>query len=634
MFCGKCGRPIEEDRTICEACEAAQAAKAEQEMQPVEAEQEIPVAEVPTPVEEMPVPAVSAEPVPVAEVPTEAAPAFVVNTDTELPVKKKKKSGKKALTIILSIVAALLAAAVALTIVFWPYVSSFCKRTFMKPEDYLLSVEEKAVESDPAIDTIGNFYQLLLNRLNQPATPTETDITVDFSDELMTMLETSAGSDDVQLAWLDQVNLKLTAGTKEDASGANLAIGINGTQVLTLDAIIDMAGQNLYFGLPELNSDYFAVPLELENYLDMTDALSQANADAIKKLPSAEAVEQMLRKYKLMMVEQIEVTDKYSERLTIDKLSRKCTVIRGEITLEQWSETMLSILEDAREDETAQALLGALCDMGNASMKASMGESYSEEDAVTPDELIDDMVQGIKDSMKANEENEDDVLVIKTYVDMKDQVCGYVLSDDTDTGYSHFYLTEGDKWEEKFVVNEDTVIIGDGTEKNGVLEGTYTLEIEEESYLHVKLADIDKAALNEGKLRGTVSLVPSDSMTRDFVSEFTDSELSKLAGLTQPTLELKFEEKKLTISAKVLGKTYVTITSAVSEVKEYAPKAPESTVEATAGGLIKWYNGADLNKLYDALEAAKVPQEYVEDVKNLVAEIAEDIFNQAMEEVF
>jgi len=599
MFCGKCGRPVEDGKSLCEECAAAQAAT-EIEQQPPQTE----AGESPAPAEE--------------------TPAFTVNTDTELPVKKAKKpkkektgkKSKKTLYIALGIVAGVLAAAALLTVLLWPYISSFWKRTFMKPEDYLQSVEQNAVDADPMIDAIGNIYQFLLNELNRTSSPKTYDVTASFSDELMTLLESAAGDETVKLDWLDQLNLKITAGLDGSNLGAELAVGVNGNHVLLLDGVLDSAEQTGYVGLPELNEDYISWPVELGDLVDVLGILAQAKGDAVKKLPPAEDVEQMLRKYKLMFVEDLEVTGKATEELTIDKMTRKCTVISAELTSEQWYETLLKIMEDTREDATAQALLAAVCDIVNAVDKVNAGDAYKEEDAKTPDKLIDAMVESIKNEQKTNE-TADDPLTVKTYVDMTDQICGYTLLDADGVGMHYHRLTEGNAWEEKFAVDEEFAVIGDSEEKDGVLEGTYTLEIEEENYLHVKLADIDKAALNEGKLRGTVSLIPSDSLTRDIVSQFTDSKLSQFAGLAQPTLELKFEENALNISAKVMGKEYAAVAVVISDAKDYAPAIPEKSVEGTLG-LAKWWWETDFDKLFGAMAEAKVPQEYIDFIKLIV----------------
>lgn len=598
MFCGKCGRPVEDGKTLCEECAAAQTAEIERQ------EPQTETGEIPAPVTEV--------------------PAFTVNTDTELPDKKtgkrtKEKSGKKSrkmLYIILGIVAGVLAVAALLTALFWPYVSSFWKRTFMKPEDYLQSVEQNAAEADPMIDTIGNIYQFLLNGLNRTSSPETYDVTATFSDELMTLLETAADDENVKLNWLDQLNLKITAGLDGSNLGAELAVGVNGKHVLMLDGVLDCAEQVGYVGLPELNEDYISWPVELGNLADVLDILALAKGDAVKKLPPAQDVEQMLRKYKLMIVEDLEVTGKATEELTIDKMTRKCTVISAELTSEQGYETLLKIMEDARKDATAQALLAAACDVINATEKISAGEAYKEEDAQTPDKLIDAMVESIKNEQKANE-TADDPITVKTYIDMTDQVCGYTLVDADGVGLHYHRLTEENAWEEKLAVDGEFAVIGDGEEKDGLLEGTYTLKIEEENYLHVKLADIDKVALNEGKLRGTVSLIPSDSLTRDIVAQFTDSKLSVFAGLAQPTLELKFAEKALNISAKALGKEYAAVAVVISDAKDYAPAIPEKWVEGTFG-LAKWWWETDFDKLFEAMAEAKVPQEYIDFIEYIV----------------
>lgn len=584
MFCTKCGRPVEDGQKICPECAAAEAQPVQQEEQPVvQAE-----------------PVQQSAPQPIDPTP---APAFVVNTDTTLPAKKKKKKGKT-LAIVLGIVAVLLAAAVTLTLVFWPQISSFFKRNTMSAEDYLMDVEKNSVSADPVVDAINGVYDMFLSLVNKPAEPVKYDLTIEANKELLTMLESSSGGE-VQLTWLEKLNLSVTSGVKGTDVGAQISLGANGVNILMLDAFMNVLDDEAFVGLPELNETYISVPVDLADAaeaLEMSQKLEESNI--AEMLPSSEDFAQMVEKYKLMALEELTDVEKSTETVTIDKLSQKCTVLTVEVSDEAFQDIVLKIVDDAREDETAQALLKALCEY----VKLTAGEE------ITPEELLDEVEEGIKEAELTDEE-----ILIKTYVDMTDQIIGRFLEDANGDEFGYVGITNKDgKWEQMYVLGEEAVLLGDGTKKNDVLEGTYTLKVEGESVLHCKLKDVDLKALEEGQFLGTIGLVPSDMIIKDFLSNYTDSPLTQLAGLTQPTLEITVAKEKTVIGFKVAGTSYLTVTAAVTENVEYTPAAPEKSASMEdATDALAWAKETDFDKLLKALEDAKVPQDYIDYLSDL-----------------
>lgn len=547
MFCRKCGCSVEKGRDICEKCAA---------------------------------------------------------TADKKKKKKVKKGGKKWI-VVLSIVAAVLVLLAVIAALCWPAITRLWRRAFMDPTDYLKEVQIEALETDPSVNLIGDLYDALLNWAAKLGTPQEHTVTANFSDEMMILLESADETKALKLNWLDKAELKLTTGMDGMSAGAALGLSLNDAKVLDADAFLDILEAKLYVGAPDINETYVSPDVDLKQLVSVL-AMFAAVHENDGKLPNSGAVEQLLRKYMAMFVEQYEDAQKSTETVTIGDMSCKCTVLQVQMTQKQVNDVLKEILQDARTDETAKALLQAYCDGVNKRNK--------QDEALTPDMLIDSLTEKLNKA-----EDTGTVYIIKTYVDSNEQVCG--RSVETDKGekvFKHLTLKERDAWGSEILIGSDLQIRGDGKKKDRKVNGTYIVTYKAETYLHCKLQDLDGEALEKGQLRGTVNLVLGEKLTKDILSPFVDESVLAFAGFIQPTLEIKCAEESTRIGVSVAGKEYMDITVTGREIQDYKPQMPEKWVSGNLFGLAKWLKEADFTKLLESLKAAKMPEQTLTEVEKLI----------------
>ena len=164
MFCEKCGKPIDMDKTICDECAAQQQANAatqpEAPVQPVfEAPQEAQPA-----VEEALYQAAPAQPAEAPEIPQDS---IVLEQDLGAPKKKKKRTG-----LVIGILAAVVAAAVLAVVLCWGSLKGFWLKNFGDPAEYMLYVEEKALAE--GVSNFSEQYDAALAQKRRALTTSET----------------------------------------------------------------------------------------------------------------------------------------------------------------------------------------------------------------------------------------------------------------------------------------------------------------------------------------------------------------------------------------------------------------------------------------------------------------------------
>ena len=525
---------------------------------------------------------------------------------------------KKRFLIILSVIAVVLIVAVAVTALCWPAINRFYRRNFMEPTEYLKMVQTNALENDPAVGMTGNVYDALLSWTNQLSTPKEHTASIHFTSDMMRMLENLDKTGKLKLEWLGTAQMKVITGIDGTNFGADIQLSVNDAQLLNVDAVLELYENRLYAGAPDLNKTYFATDVDTEkltSVLALFAAVGQSGS--AENLPDSQAVEQLLRKYMALFVEQYADAERSTETVKIGKIRRKCTVLQVELSQETVNAVLTRILEDAQKDETAKALLQAYCD-GRNLMARQMAENfvaqYNEEDDLTVERLTGHLLEAVQKA-----ENRDTTYIIKTYVDNSENICG--RSVETSNGHNVFKMltaTKKNDWEAEVLMGSDVQLRGEGSRADGKLSGTFTVKHSGEDYLYCRLQNIDEAAMEEGRILGTVSLTFSEDMTANILSGIVDSSLAQFAGMAQPTLQMQFAQDSTRIGVQLAGKEYMDITVTTRDAAEYKVQVPEKWVSGNLQGIAKWLKDIDVTKLTDALKSAMAPEQVVNQIEKLI----------------
>lgn len=599
MFCRNCGKALEGEQMICEECAAKEAAQAQSET--VSLDELFDAA-------------------PAQEAPKAAqAPEFTVNEDPAAPPAPKKANGLRTTLIA---VAAVALVAVLVAVFCWPSISSFVNRTFQTPAEYLLTAEQKTLRESGLFDGELDSYMETLATNTSGNTAAQADFTLTLSDTLTGLIETSLKQTEnveLDLDWLDSILLQYTTTTGKSGTGIDLGIGINGKQLLTLDMLVDYANNMEYMCIPELNKDYLSIAMPDLDTADFTQTLDQMNAiyaDLAKAMPNEEKLEQMVDRFLSVALSQLSDVQKQTETVELDGLSQKFTVLETKITHEDAIHVAVAVLEEAKENETFRVLLQAYFDFTNAIFAVEPESTgYAWEDLTVEDFLtqIDDTIASLKEETIF----EDSYITMKTYVDMKDIVCGRAFVSEEGEQVCYIVLRRA----QDFALRAEAAnvaISGRGTEAKDVVNGTITLKVEDKEACIFTLTDVKTSG---DTATGTVKLVPGQALIDVLSEEMGSAFIGNIFG-SSIALELEMEGSKVSLELLVGGDVFAAIQISGSATPAQPLQVPANAVSVDdETALVSWIQALDFTNVLNDLKAAGVPEDYVTTLELLVSQL-------------
>ena len=156
-------------------------------------------------------------------------------------------------------------------------------------------------------------------------------------------------------------------------------------------------------------------------------------------------------------------------------------------------------------------------------------------------------------------------------------------------------------------------IEGSGKEKRDVVDGEYTIKVEEIKLCEIALEDF---STKDEKLNGKIRITPSSELLE---SAGMGSNVISVLALVDLELELGFASEKDTTAMDVNilsgNELFVGLTFTATETKADKVKAPSKNV-IEAENMSDWVASLDLNQIITNLEKAGVPSDLVEMIKN------------------
>ena len=579
MLCEKCGKPIEDGRTLCSQC-AAQADDAV----------------------------------------TVMGDAFDLNTPDNAAQKKapKKKRG-----LIAAIVALALIIACTLGVVCnLDSIKAFTSRTFKSPEVYFADVENAAI--DEYKENLTQSYGEFLKNYQTNAAATKSEIRLTLGDTLLSLLETTLQQQGMQMdvSWLQQIKLSLNANVQEKVMQYALGLGLGDQDVLSADMILDVDNGKFYGSIPELSKDYLTVDMEsmgVANIFQTAFNSGRAMTEKlIQALPSEEALGNMIETYTDLILSAIKTVEKQDSTITVNGITQEVVELKATITEVELLDLCKALLNEARNDQNLKKVLDAYGDYIN-----EMGQ-LADEEYYEPMDLYQQFVDAIDEALAEMDENKAEAdsanyAELKTYVDMKNDLRGHSL-----TVYSKDEEPKGPyKW--LTAVQDDTtyteaelgkvVITGNKTEKNDVSNGAYTLSVEGKK---IGTLEFENLSDNGGKLR----LIPGENLMSEALK---DSSIPSALLADNVVIELncsKSDSGKTGCELSVLMGSKPLISLAISSEATTAGEItiPANGVDVTdSEKLIQWLAGMNFDNVLTALENAKVPAELLDLARGYLA---------------
>lgn len=633
MFCKNCGSQLSDGSKFCTICgtrvaeEIVQPAPAPvvQEVEAPAVNLEALAAEIETPVvETAPVAEVEApvveEVAPVAEIESPVAepqfqPDFAQFEDV-VPAVPAKKS-KKFLGWLIPAIAVVVAAAVVAALLLGP-LKGWRLKAFGNAADYRDYVQQNTTET--ATGEISAAYGELLSVLSGEYEETgaaELSVKLNVGPNAVSMLEDLAKAElgeEISMDWARDIELSLSANAKDQLQQIGAKLNIGGEEIAVADAILDMDQGMLFLAVLNLSDEYLA--LDVSEYLNDEETAAMMeylqDPELIAALPSEEVVGELLNKYVNIVLSSFDNVDKSTETVEVGDLEQKLTVLETKIDGDDLVKAAEAVLEELANDKQVEKVIRRAVDYleGQEDLGFDM-------DA---DDVCEEFYEAIEDALDAlGEVDGDDLgvdIVLTQYVNGAHEAVGYALEVADEQVLYFVEIKDGDKLAFELNVPGSLEVIGEGTEKKGVVNADYVVYTEmptwDEDYnvtyektevLTISLVDF-KA--EDKSVNGKIRLAPSSAMLEEMGLSATATSAIDLAKIQ---LELGFAtgEKSGTIEFNVLTgeDLLVGVSLTAAEKKASDIELPEEAYGEDAAE--EWLEGLDTEKILDALDKAGLP---------------------------
>ena len=564
-------------------------------------------------------------------------------TRAAAPVQPAKKKGKGGL--IAGIIAAVLVVAVGVGGFVWPgffkrgkdgsagiggggAISTAIAEKFSTPEEFYQTVETSNVDSLTGHVTSA-YDAILLSNVTADDLGVTGTVRLEIGDKLRELLldalgdsleEMNPGED---LKWMKTLALAYEFNHKDDLSGVNASIQLNGTDIAHLKAIVHSADGTVWLSVPELTDRWLQTTLEELNLDDLSDLTSSSelrsvlslftseNAeklDPIKAaLPDEKTVGSLLDKYLTEAVDCIEDVEKETGTLSTEDVSAEYTVLTSTIT----PETVVKIVEKLGPELKA--------DKDIKTIILDMAEAAGEEGETKYKEFTDRIDELLGDTSKITEEMKNNV-VMTVYLDKSGDVHGRVI----DAGNQRIELLMPEKGGQfgltiRYTKEGEELLLlsGSGKRSGDKLTGDLDLTVKGEYYAQIGLDGFDVEKVKDGYFSGGVELRPTASLW-DQIDKPDDDGERRLPESVRSLLEslvLRFDlntaKDKAEITLTVSNGSEKFFSLALDGAKTGAKKLSP----ADGVGTSEWSEDItldNLEKVVASIEKAGVPTAYTE----------------------
>lgn len=607
MFCTKCGKEIQEGNAFCTNCGAA-------------------------------VMGAAAKPEPAPQTPPVKAPQeeFILGSAAEVPAKKKFSPK---ILIPIGIVAVVIAAVLAV-VLNWGSISQLFGGS-MKPGDptgeatdpsesttetvdnsqmsdaeYMRYVESQSAGN--LMNAIGGAYGTLL----QPHSAGSVEAELHIGDDLLSLLEESyrsATGEDMDFSFLSYITLSGDFRQQGSLAQSDLGLLLGNTRILTLNVIMDTAGQTLYLACPELNDDFLMAPIDTPEGMA---GLSDMSA-LLEALPDENTLRSLLGRYIDIVFANLDQVTRSTETLELDGLKQDCTVLTVRIGQEDVWKAAKAVLNEAKEDPELKDLIENLGSFVNAGNDDEPVDAY---------QAFTDWVQNALEELDSEDEfNTEKYFNLITYVDGTDTVIGRELrlcqSGTVRDLFSCKTVTSGDEFRFELVLDsgrEDAAgirIDGAGTVKDGTTDGTYTFSLLLNGQLQEMLIAQVSQTAGIDSVSETIRLEPTAALLRRITG---GDDTGFLTGLA---LELEYNSNikgtRCNIQAYVNDVFLAGLKlSASYGTAEEEIRVPDNAVDVMdQDALMAWMGNLSFDEILSNLEKAGVPQQLLELLANSLSSV-------------
>lgn len=615
MFCEKCGKPIEEEATLCADCAAAQEPIAPPEETVIETDAAPIVEDATDPIMEDATISETDDMIPAEEAAEdEEAPAFTLASTDAPEAPPKKKRDKKKLIRLLSIISAIVVVLGVACVLCWPWIASFFNRTFLPADKYLKKVESKALRKNA-----DKLAEELINTKFDMAYSGDVDAQVLADEDFISVIQPYLPEEFGDAQWLSDVMLDVDYAITDTAVHYTIGVGLAEERLLTIDLIADLEESVFYLTIPELSTKPISIEVDESVIASIQDAQSsQKIAEAfVKSLPDKETLSDLIYDYLVLFINELDDVKKEKRVvLTTGGVSLKTTALTATIQEDDLYDAAEAMLKKAQTDPVILAFLERFSN----NLKAT----FPDDDSIAEPFSTSNYMNAIADLMDEVVENRayidySKAVLYTCYVDYMDNIVGRRVATSESgvvTEMFHYYTLYSSRNNFFFELS----ISGEEESDSIFLSGTYTItddvgaatcniQVDGETYLTVNISDLKEKS-------GTIRLSPSKALV-DIILEDADLDvpsalLSQLAVVYRYNEDTKHYELDLMAGSNSLLLIKADVQKGTREIT-----IPEKSVDSN--NIVEsfiWLKAMDFKGYFKTLQDAGVPKEVCQAIED------------------
>ena len=493
------------------------------------------------------------------------------------------------------------------------------------PEQTLKSAYKKNI--DEFIDNLDSLYENTggIDLSSMQNMTMELDIGVELSDVLLNLLN-SASETELSWEWLNDTTIHLSETTSGDKINMDIALGFKDKQLISANAIMDMAAGDIFLAIPLLTAKYLKI--STEDMSDVTLPDMTQGADLSKILPEQKVLEDLIYKYFDLIMQSVAEVEKVDATITAGGVSQKCSALEFTLTQRQVADLIINVLTEAKQDNdlkniiysAVEYILSMQDDMQSLTMDVEA--PYSADEAYA--EFVDgcnDAIESLNESIADGEITDETMVSISNFVNSKTDIIGIDATFTADDESFHIFIGTAENdgnvgiqlFAEDISGKKLFEFVGKSTEVKDVLSGSYELLIDGESMLFIDLENMQTT--KEGYANGSITLSPSSGLIALIQDALGMDDAASVAGVALSSMSLKFDleqvdEKQIKTTIHVMSgrSDYIAITldATISEAADVV--IPTDFTESADD----WAAEFDFNALLTQVQDSELPDFIVE----------------------
>lgn len=531
---------------------------------------------------------------------------IVLQSDAHKPFKSLLTFCKRFYNVI-AIIASLIVACYMLIVIFsgslLPYIE---KLDFKSPRDRFITVETK--NANDMADLLASAYGKHYSRLSAESKGYDAQMHLLLSDLFMERVNSYLPEEKrTDLSWVDDIALNLNVDRDGYLLNWSFTSSLMDHSIISTNSVFDASTNTLSFQIPELSKEYLQINLneyfanngcyELPAIQTAADSYDQM----IAALPSEQIVNQLLKKYFSLIINQVQNVQKSDFTFCAGGKQIACSRLTATITEKELIQIFILILQTAKSDElimkTYEDLI--LCSSGGT-------------DSI-PLNLSDEIDACILDLIKAAENAKDDNNIQWIiYIDKNKNMIGRRIRI---SGMEHDYYTytifDGDELLYYYDLFGKIKVEGTGNRTERLLNMCFDVHYEQKYIARVAVEGFDVIRYSNGNYFAKTIIEPTSSFTKNLFGNEFDTKLKAILDIKTTRQSTDCSVSLYANDEFYIGLTMETFEHIGDEVN--FPKNSFNLLDENDQNA--WLDTVDFQKIVKNLESVDLPSEFSDMLK-------------------